>query len=101
MGNCIRPPAAGGYSSRNEHDSDVVLVHLLAEIPQAFDIEHRDHSVCSLDQPGFLKLVQNLIDALPRDTNQIAKLFVGDFDPALLPLIESRVRNIGDGEGHA
>lgn len=34
-----------GMVPQHEQDSDVMFVHLPAEIPQALDIEHRDHSV--------------------------------------------------------
>jgi len=55
---------------------------LAAEASQAVDIEHRDHPVLHLDQAGFLQHLQSLTDPLPRCTNEMAKLFVGDFDAA-------------------
>jgi hypothetical protein len=50
---------------------------------QALDIEHRDHPIGYLDQPGFLQCVQGPIDTLPRCADEMTKLFVGDFDAAL------------------
>jgi hypothetical protein len=35
---------------------------LASEASQAVDIEHRDHPVCHLDQPGFLQNLQGLTD---------------------------------------
>jgi len=49
---------------------------LHAEASQALDIQHRNHSIRHLDQPGSFQRVQSLIDPLPRRTNEMAEFFV-------------------------
>lgn len=58
---------------------------LSAEPSQALYVEHGDYSVCHLDQPRFLQCAQGLIDALPRRTDEMTKLFVGDWLTGILP----------------
>ena len=78
----------------------MLLPVLAAEASQTFDIEHRDHPVLHLDQPRFLQHLQSMIDRLPRRTNEMGKLFVGDLDAAFAARIELRMQHVRDGMGH-
>lgn len=79
-----------------------MLRHVLAAKPsQALDIEHRDHPIGYLDQPGFLQCVQGPIDTLPRCTDEMTKLFVGDFDTSFPVWIEFWMQHVRDGVGDA
>jgi hypothetical protein len=49
---------------------------------------------CYLDQPGFRQCVQGPTDTLPRCTNEMIRLFVGDFDTAFSVRIELRMQHV-------
>ena len=91
----------GGKADTTELIGPLMLLPVLAaEASQTFDIEHRDHPVLHLDQPRFLQHLQSMIDRLPRRTNEMGKLFVGDFNAAFPARIELRMQHVRDGVGH-